>query len=193
MIRNVEFRSNSNTFLDKLKVDIERIKSSDNMLVFADKTTNIYEIDRDTYNKLLHDNITKSYQKANIAVKKKIDNETKAFEKRLDLDKKMEQFADRQAFITLKDHKDNFKNKLPCRLINPAKSEIGIVAKRYLETINNSLADSSHLNQWRDTSTVINWFKNLENKSNARFIKFDIVDFYPSISEGLLDNAINYA
>ena len=59
MIRNVEFRSNSNTFLDKLKVDIERIKSSDNMLVFADKTTNIYEIDRDTYNKLLHDNISK--------------------------------------------------------------------------------------------------------------------------------------
>ena len=26
------------------------------------------------------------------------------------------------------DHKENFKTKSPCRLINPAKSEIGIVS-----------------------------------------------------------------
>ena len=105
----------------------------------------------------------------------------------------MEQFADRPAFITLKDHKNNFKNKLPCRLINPAKSEIGIVAKKYLETINANVIKESQSNQWKNTATVINWFKNLENKRNARFIKFDIVEFYPSISERLLDSAINYA
>ena len=79
-------------------------------------------MDADEYNKLLHDNITKSYQKANASIKKEIDIETKTIATKLNLEKKMEQFADRPEFITLKDHKNNFKNKLPCRLINPAKS-----------------------------------------------------------------------
>jgi hypothetical protein len=145
------------------------------------------------YNKLLHENITKSYQKANASIKKEIDIETKGLAKKLNLEKKMEQIANRPAFITLKDHKENFKNKLPCRLINPAKSEMGIVAKKYLETVNANVNKERQPNQWRDTATVINWFKNLQNKGNARFIKFDIVEFYPSISESLLDSAISYA
>ena len=32
--------------------------------------------------------------------------------------------------------KDNFQNNPKCRLINPAKSEIGIISKRYIEEIN---------------------------------------------------------
>ena len=49
------------------------------------------------------------------------------------------------------------------------------------------------LNQWRNTSTVIDWFKNLGNTNKRKFIKFDIAEFYPSISEELLDKAIDYA
>ena len=48
----------------------------------------------------------------------------------------MERYVERPAFITLKDHKNNFQTKLPCRLINPAKNEIGAVSKHFLETIN---------------------------------------------------------
>ena len=44
-----------------------------------------------------------------------------------------------------------------------------------------------------DTPQVINWFKNLTHKENRRFIQFDIVDFYPSISEDLLSRVIIYA
>ena len=47
----------------------------------------------------------------------------------------MDCYADRQSFITLKDHKDNFKSSTKCRLIKPAKSEMGKVSKSYLETI----------------------------------------------------------
>ena len=47
-------------------------------------------------------------------------------------------------------------------------------------------------NQWRDTYTVINWFKNISNKSNCIFMQFDIEEFYPSISIGLLMEAINH-
>ena len=45
----------------------------------------------------------------------------------------------------------------------------------------------------RNTSTVIDWFKNLADKQKRKFIKFDIAEFYPSISEDLLNKSIDYA
>ena len=49
------------------------------------------------------------------------------------------------------------------------------------------------LNQWKNTTSVIKWFKNIPNKANHIFTIFDIDSFYPSITEKLLTNAINYA
>ena len=40
---------------------------------------------------------------------------------------------------------------------------------------------------------VIEWFKAINEKNKHTFISFDIVDFYPSISEELLDKAISWA
>ena len=40
---------------------------------------------------------------------------------------------------------------------------------------------------------MITWFKKIKSKSSSSFIKFDIVDFYPSISKDLLLKAINFA
>ena len=48
-------------------------------------------------------------------------------------------------------------------------------------------------NQWRNISTVIDWFRNLADKQKWKFIKFDITEFYPSISEDLPNKSINYA
>ena len=62
-----------------------------------------------------------------------------------------------------------------------------------MERIISDVKRSTKVNQWRETSTVIDWFKKIENKKSSRFIKFDIVDFYPSISEQLLHNAVAFA
>ena len=105
----------------------------------------------------------------------------------------MECYSDQHAFITLKDHKNNFKNNPKCRLINPSKSEVGRISKAYLSNIISTLAGKIGSNQWRNILQVINWFKNLTHKENRRFIKFDIADFYPSISADLLSRAISYA
>ena len=53
----------------------------------------------------------------------------------------MELYAGRPAFISLKDHKDNFKHNTKCRLVNPSKGEMGVVSKTFLEEINNKLND----------------------------------------------------
>ena len=60
LIQKVEFTNVQNTFQQKLRKDVQSIKSSNNMLVFADKSTNLYELSRDHYEKLLHDNITQT-------------------------------------------------------------------------------------------------------------------------------------
>ena len=59
MARNIEFRNKPNEFQQKLAADINSIRSSPNLLIPADKTTNLYEMSAKDYNKLLHDNITK--------------------------------------------------------------------------------------------------------------------------------------
>ena len=60
LMQNVKFKHFSNDFQDHMKSDIESIKKSKNN-VFADKTNNIYETDITNYDKLLIDNISKTY------------------------------------------------------------------------------------------------------------------------------------
>ena len=49
-----------------------------------------------------------------------------------------------------------------------------------------------NINQWRDTSQAIDWFKKLEDKNKSKFIQLDIKEFYPSITEETLDKAISF-
>ena len=97
------------------------------------------------------------------------------------------------AFITLKDHKENFVNKPTCRLIKPSKPEIGQISKQLVEEINRKLVNIKEVNQWKNISSVLQWFERLANKSDLAFICFDVVEFYPSISEALLNRALDFA
>ena len=95
--------------------------------------------------------------------------------------------------MTLKDHKDNFENNPKTRLINPAKNEIGRISKVILDKINKLLKQKLGVNQWKNTASVLNWFKAIRDKQSHTFVVFDVKDFYPSISESLLKEAINFA
>ena len=53
MIRNIEFTNIRNKFLDHLNKEIESVRSSKNVLAFADKSTNLYKL---SCEKLLHVN-----------------------------------------------------------------------------------------------------------------------------------------
>ena len=46
--------------------------------------------------------------------------------------------------------------------------------------------------QWCIIQTVVDWFKSISNKTKARFTIFDNVEFYPSITEKLLDHNVSY-
>ena len=59
-------------FKKKKKSDILDIKSSTDVLIFADETSNTYQATLKEYNKLLKDNITKSYKKSTDRLEKAI-------------------------------------------------------------------------------------------------------------------------
>ena len=117
------------------------MKRSKSIFVPADKTTNIYKLQPAEYNKLLNDSITSSYEKSTDSTKAAIDKEAKQIAERLNIADRAETFAKRDAYITLKDHKENFPNTIKCRLINPAKGEMGIVSKKLLSEFNNVKLD----------------------------------------------------
>ena len=166
------------------------VTGSDMKLRVADKTRNIYETSLEIYNKLLHDNITKTYKRGSEDNISEIDSELRHIADNLSIGNRIECMKKREAFISLKDHKENFENNPKCRLINPAKSDSGKISKLILDKINSQLRTILNVNQWRNTQNVIDWFSNIEEKSRHSFISFDIIDFYPSISENIIIYAI---
>ena len=193
IISNISFSNHKSHFQKKLDSDIRKINKSDSIFIPADKTNNIYEIGKDSYNKLLHDNISRSYKKADEKIERDINIEAKRVSEPLRLDDRVERIAHKNAFLTLKDHKQNFINNPQCRLINPAKSELGIVSRHYLQEINNDIRNLGMLNQWRKTADVIQWFEGLSDMKSLSFLQLDIVNFYPSITEPILDSALQFA
>ena len=138
-------------------------------------------------------NITKSYKKAHNDTAQKIQQEDKKITVKLGIDDRVDITAKKEAFITLKDHKPNFANKPTCTLINPTKSEIGKISKQILDRINKKVVAATKINQWKNTSSVIKWFNSIDDRDKHNFICFDIVEFYPSISQDLLIKALDFA
>ena len=194
MIQKIKFRAVKCPFQRNLSSDIQtNIKTSTHLLVPADKTSNFYKMDSNTYNSLLQKNITKTYKKVQPNTMNSIELEAQEIARKLHLEDRVNTTAKREAFITLKDHKPNFANNPTCRLINPAKSEIGKISKQILDRINKSIVNHFHLNQWKNTKAVLNWFNGIQHKEKHSFIAFDVVDFYPSISMSLLITALQFA
>ena len=79
------------------------------------------------------------------------------------------------------------------RLINPAKSDVGKVAKIKLEQINENIRRRTNLTQWKNTDSVLDWFNGLQSKSEAQFVILDVVEMYPSITEKLFNDALSFA
>ena len=193
LIQNIEFSQQTNDFQQLLKNDISGLHKEDKLIVKADKTSNQYKMSPQDYSSLKDKHIQKSYKKVKQNEVEKIDAEAKMLAERHELDDRIDRMAPREAFVTLKDHKENFQNSTACRLINPAKSELGKISKVILEKIVKQLTEKTSVKLWRSTQSVLDWFDDLDDKRNATFINFDIVDYYPSITEKLLNEALDFA
>ena len=194
MIANIKFdEDHKNSFQIELGKTVREIKKSKEVFLMADKTTNIYKVKPELYQKLLTETITKDYKHTPSETVNNINREAKGIAEKLKLEDRIEQYTEGKAFITLKDHKDNFMNNPKFRLINPAKSNIGKISSQILKKINQEVRNATGLNQWQSTKAVTDWFNQIKSKTKKRFMQLDIVEFYPSISEALLNTALDFA
>ena len=193
LLKTTETTKKTNDFQEKLRHDYNKMKKEDKVFVAADKTANFYKVKVEDYNKLLENSITNDYKKTTAAKVKTIAKEDKKVAEKFNVDDRTYQTTEREAFATLKDHKDNFRTNPKCRLLNPTKPEIGKISKKILERINAKIKKMTGHNQWKNTQEVLKWFANLKQKHKLKFVQFDVENFYPSISEELLEKAIDYA
>ena len=193
LISNLQFRKEKSDFQYTLKKDADSIHKSADAFVLADKTNNVYKVSADRYKQLLTDNVSTHYMKDKHNTESSINKEAKQICERLDISDRVQRIPPKQAFITIKDHKENFKTNTKCRLINPMKSEIGKISKQKLQCITRSLKNKLKVNQWINTNDVLEWFNKLNNKRLLSFIMFDVVEFYPSITEKLFNDALDFA
>ena len=146
MIKNVVFKKVNNSFQTQLLNYVKKVKESDKMFVPDDKSRNIYLLSKDEYQKLLTENITKAYKMTNRNKVYDINNEAKSIAKQLSADDRRERMYENESYITIKDHKEHFPNKISFRLVNPSKSDIGKISKSILDKIITKTVSLSNVN-----------------------------------------------
>ena len=103
----------------------------------------------------MHDNITKTYKHGSEDNIDLIDSELIYISDKFGIGHMIEKLKKREAYISVKDHKENFERNPKCSLVNPAKSESGKLNLPFLNKINSNLRKISNLNQWKNTQKVI--------------------------------------
>ena len=152
MIKNIEFRNVHSKFQEKLKHDVTEIRSSNKVIVPADKTRNLYKMEKEDYNKFLSKNITKTYKKSNKNQVNKSNLDAKKIADKLSTSDRIDQLQKNETYTTAKDQKETFQNSPTFRLINPTKRNIGKISKTILDKTNNKLMSSIQVNQWKTSS-----------------------------------------
>ena len=139
----------------------------------------------------MRDNITKTYKKWTNLKINRVDLDAKK-DCRQTVNKWWVDQLQKQTPCTYngKDHRERFPHNPSFRLINPSKLDVGKVSKAIL--MHKEITSCIQVNQWKNSSVVIKWFRNIENKPDCSFIIFDIEDFYESILSSLFSRAIEY-
>ena len=109
------------------------------------------------------------------------------------IDDLIERMYENETYITIKVHKENFPNTISCRLINPSKSDIEKISKTILDKIITKIVSLTNVNQWKNSTSVIEWYKTIPNKDQYRYVIFDIENFYPLISLEFFHEALTSA
>ena len=84
-----------------------KIEKCNKLIIPADKTSNHYKMAPQKYQELLEKNIQKEYKKVSKETINKVNTSHKEAVRKLDIQDRVFATTPRQAYATLKDHKDN--------------------------------------------------------------------------------------
>ena len=95
----------------------------------------------------MHENVTKTYKKCNTNKFSSINFKAKQIANKLKTDDRIQKLDKNEAYITIKDHKEGFPDKISCRLINPSKTDIGKINKQILDRVSNTILVKNKVKQ----------------------------------------------
>ena len=101
--------------------------------------------------KFLHDNLIKTCKKWD---QRKINNIIKDAKKIAvvpDLEDRTEKMQASESYISVKNDKEDFPDKISCLLIDPPKLEIGKINKHVLDKVNQKLISVTKVNQCKNS------------------------------------------
>ena len=122
------------------------LRNTEKVIIPADKTRNLYKMEKDNYNKHLTENTAKAYKKSNMNKVNKLNLEAKKKADKLSISDRVDRLQNNEAYITIKDHKENLQTNPTFRLINPSKTSIGKISKKILYEINEKITSSIGVN-----------------------------------------------
>ena len=146
MIKNVEFKSVNNEFQSNLRKDIRQIRRSNNLFISADKSRNVYKVSKASYERMMRENVTRTNKKCNTSKSNSINFKAKQISSKLKIDNRVQKLDENKVYVTIKNHKEEFPDKISCRLINPSKTDIGKTRKQILDRFNNTTLEKSKVN-----------------------------------------------
>ena len=128
---------------------------------------------------MINNAITSKYKKASNNIKNQINIDGKQIVKSKEVLNRLEINGEKNSFITLKNLKENFNNNPTVRLINQGKNELGRSSNTILDTANKNIREAIGLNQWRNTDTVIDWFKGINTCASLSYLALKNFVFPP--------------
>ena len=198
LVKSVKFKpvamvANSD-FKKQMQEDLKKIKeTSDKVILKGDKSRNLYKVSPEDYRQSMRDIISTAYSNCDRDKVNEVNEEASEVARLYDISDRVDALSEGEAFLQVKDHKEGFPQRVEYRLLNPSKSSIGALSKKFLDKINNKIRSKTGLNQWKSTNDVLRWFEAIPNKKEMKFLKYDIVNFYPDITCNLLQKALNWA
>lgn len=132
----------------------------------------------DSYKRKVANEITKFYREAPNSYVDIINKETKDIINKMGIGDKVHTLYEREAFLTVKDHKEDFRSCLSFHVINPAKMALGVISRVIIiQNVCDLLRVATQVYQWQGTDECITWFNNINDKNDLILIKYDICDF----------------
>ena len=103
MIKNLEFKRVNNEFQSNLRNDIRQIHRSNNLFVSEDKFRNIYKVSKASYERMMLENVTKTYKKRDNNKSNSINLKAKQIASKLKIDDHEKKLGENEAYVTIKD------------------------------------------------------------------------------------------
>ena len=105
MINNLKYKRANNEFQSNLRNNIRQIRESNNLFVLADKSRNICKVSKASYERMMHENITKPYKKCNTNKSNSISFKSKQIASKLKIDDLVQKLDENETYDILSPYK----------------------------------------------------------------------------------------